>query len=46
MLKGNHGKMVGLTSAEIHLTDLELVVNSDSRPIDPMLPLLANRLSV
>ncbi|WP_303721953.1 6-phosphofructokinase [Malonomonas rubra] len=46
MLKGNHGKMVGLKSAEIQLTNLEKVVKTKSRPIDPMLPLLANRLSV
>jgi len=46
MLKGNHGKMVGLQHSEIQLTDLEKVVNSKSRPIDPMLPRLANRLSV
>ena len=46
MLKGNHGKMVGLESAEIQLTDLEKVVEAPSRQIDPMLPLLAKRLSV
>lgn len=46
LLKGNGGKMVGLQASEIVLTDLETVVNSESRPIDPMLPLLANQLSV
>ena len=46
MLNGNHGKMVGLKNAEIHLTDLQQVISSPSRPIDPMLPMLANRLSV
>lgn len=46
MLKGNHGKMVGLQAAEIKLTDLETVVRTESRPIDPMLPWLAKRLSV
>ena len=46
LLKGNHGKMVGLQSAEIKLTDLEKVVKAESRPIDPMLPQLANHLSV
>lgn len=46
LLKGNHGKMVGLHAAEIQLTDLEIVVKTESRPIDPMLPWLANRLSV
>lgn len=46
LLKGNHGKMVGLKSAEIQLTDLGKVVTADSRPIDPMLPWLANQLSV
>lgn len=46
LLKGNHGKMVGLHAADIQLTDLETVVNSPSRPIDPMLTWLANRLSV
>jgi len=46
LLNGNHGKMVGLKNAEIHLADLEKVISSPSRPIDPMLPMLANRLSV
>ena len=46
LLKGNHGKMVGLKNAEIQLTDLQQVIESPSRPIDPMLPLLASRLSV
>lgn len=46
LLKGNHGKMVGLRAAEIHLTELEKVIKAESRPIDPMLPWLANRLSV
>lgn len=46
MIKGNHGKMVGLQSAEIKLTDLKKVIEAESRPIDPMLPLLANHLSV
>ncbi|HEY5672542.1 MAG TPA: 6-phosphofructokinase [Malonomonas sp.] len=46
LLKGNHGKMVGLRASEIILTDLEKVISSGSRPIDPMLPLLANQLSV
>jgi len=46
LLNGNYGKMVGLKSAEIQLTDLEKVIKSESRPIDPMLPWLANQLSV
>ena len=46
LLKGNHGKMVGLKAAEIQLTDLTKVVEAESRQIDPMLPLLANSLSV
>lgn len=46
MLNGNHGKMVGLKSSEIQLTDLGQVVKAKSRQIDPMLPLLAKRLSV
>ncbi len=46
LLKGNHGKMVGLRASEIVLTDLAKVVAAGSRPIDPMLPLLASQLSV
>jgi 6-phosphofructokinase 1 len=46
LLNGNHGKMVGLRASEIVLTDLAKVVAAGSRPIDPMLPLLASQLSV
>jgi len=43
---GDRGKMVGLFSSQIKLTDLHEVVSSGIRPIDKMLPRLANRLSV
>ncbi len=46
LLKGNGGKMLGLRAREIVLTDLETVITSGSRPIDPMLPLLASQLAV
>ncbi len=46
LLKGNGGKMVGLRASEIILTDLDKVVSAGTRPIDPMLPLLASQLAV
>lgn len=46
LLQNDHGKMVGLRCADIVYTDLEQVVKQGSRPIDPMLISLANRLSV
>jgi len=44
--KGEAGKMVGLFSSQIKLTDLHEVISCGIRPIDKMLPRLANRLSV
>ncbi len=46
LLKGKDGKMVGVQGAKIVLTDLEKVISSGSRPINPMFPKLANQLSV
>lgn len=43
---GEAGKMVGLFSSQIKLTDLHVVVSGGTRPIDKMLPRLANRLSL
>ncbi|PLX89776.1 MAG: 6-phosphofructokinase [Desulfuromonas sp.] len=43
---GEHGKMVGMACAQVQLSDLHEVISSGIRPIDKMLPQLANRLSV
>lgn len=43
---GESGKMVGLFSSQIKFSDLHEVVSGGIRPIDQMLPRLANRLSV
>ncbi len=42
--KGNGGMMVGLQGSKIVLTKLKTVIDSGMRPINPMLPKLANQL--
>ncbi len=45
-IKGNTGKMVGLQGADITLADLKTVTSAGIRPINPMLPKLANQLLI
>ena len=44
LIKGNGGMMVGLQGSKIVLTELKTVIDSGIRPINPMLPRLANKL--
>ncbi|MFK5927074.1 MAG: 6-phosphofructokinase, partial [Desulfuromusa sp.] len=44
LCKENGGMMVGLQGSAITLTDLKTVTSSGIRPINPMLPRLANQL--
>ncbi|MCK5825952.1 MAG: 6-phosphofructokinase [Desulfuromusa sp.] len=44
LIKGHGGMMVGLQGSSITLTDLKTVITSGIRPINPMLPKLANQL--
>ena len=44
LMKGNGGMMVGLQGSKIVLTKLKTVIDSGMRPINPMLPKLANQL--
>ncbi|WP_321371449.1 6-phosphofructokinase [uncultured Desulfuromusa sp.] len=44
LIKGHGGMMVGLQGSDIILTDLAGVTSSGIRPINPMLPRLANQL--
>ncbi len=44
LIKGNGGMMVGLQGSTIVLTELSTVISAGIRPINPMLPKLANQL--
>lgn len=45
-MKGNTGMMIGLQGADIILTELGTVTSAGIRPINPMLPKLANQLLI
>ncbi|MEE4255105.1 MAG: 6-phosphofructokinase [Desulfuromusa sp.] len=44
LINGKGGMMVGLQGSDVILTDLLKVTSSAIRPINPMLPMLANKL--
>ncbi len=46
LLAGEHGKMVGLISSKLQLTDLEEVLTKGMRPIDPSMLQLARTLGI